>query len=289
MDFRHRLGVGGSGQCFGMREAEVVNHFQSRRLSLVRPAVCRTLGGDVATREVETGASGDARWRPDCLSLQDCGRYTGWALRAPHGVGALGPHGLGRARSLYWRALLCLSALALRLLGRPWLHGVLAPVVPLLLSLGSASGDVASRAFLRRAFAAAVVSIGQPGWWDGLSQFPVLRTPRAGHACSGGRGRMPADAGRRPAEILGARSTPKRSRAARCSSSARHGNVEVSARRYSTSVTPPPRHGARSHTRHAENYNRVLREFNPEAADQHAAGHRDRGPIPPSPWSSMIE
>ncbi len=160
-------------------------------------------------------------------------------------------------RGFYWG--LRLATLAYRLLGRRGCLAVLAPVV-LYFYLTSGEQRRASRDFLSRAFAARGQHR-QAGWWDGYWHF-LSFARRALDSFIAWSGRMPADTvvAAETSALEHAKAQPRGAVFIVC----HHGNVEVS-----RALLDP---GTRRrvivlvHTRHAENYNRVLREFNPEAA-----------------------
>jgi predicted LPLAT superfamily acyltransferase len=160
-------------------------------------------------------------------------------------------------RGLYWG--ISLSALALRLLGRRGCMALLAPVV-LYFYLTAGERRRASLAFLRRAFAAAGTAR-QPSWWDGYRHF-LSFARRALDTVTGWMGRLPADA------VVAGEIDPLEEAKARPRGAvfivSHHGNVDVSRAQLDSETRR--RVVVLMHTRHAENYNRVLREFNPEAA-----------------------
>ena len=164
--------------------------------------------------------------------------------------------GLGE-RGMYWG--LQGSAWAYRLLGRRGCMAMLAPVV-LYFYLTAGERRRASLDFLRRAFAASG-RVRPPGWWDGYRHF-LSFARRALDSFVAWMGRMPADAVR-PMEVAALEEAKAQPRGAIFIVS-HHGNVEVSR----ALLDPGTRRRVvvLTHTRHAENYNRILREFNPEAA-----------------------
>ncbi|HZB55196.1 MAG TPA: glycosyltransferase [Reyranella sp.] len=159
-------------------------------------------------------------------------------------------------RGLYWG--LQISAWAYRLLGRRGCMAVLAPVV-LYFYLTAGERRRASLDFLARAFAASGLS--PPGWWDGYRHFMSFAR-RALDSFIAWMGRMPADAVV-PAEVEALEEATSQTRGAVFIVS-HHGNVDVS--RALLDADTRRRVVVLMHTRHAENYNRILREFNPEAA-----------------------
>jgi predicted LPLAT superfamily acyltransferase len=159
-------------------------------------------------------------------------------------------------RGLYWG--LQVSAWAYRLLGRRGCMAVLAPVV-LYFYLTAGERRRASLDFLARAFAASGRS--PPGWWDGYRHFMSFAR-RALDSFSAWMGRMPANA-MVPAEVEALEEATSRTRGAVFIVS-HHGNVDIS--RALLDADTRRRVVVLMHTRHAENYNRILREFNPEAA-----------------------
>jgi predicted LPLAT superfamily acyltransferase len=151
------------------------------------------------------------------------------------------------------------SAWAYRLLGRRGCMAMLAPVV-LYFYLTAGERRRASLDFLRRAFAASGRAR-PPGWWDGYRHF-LSFARRALDSFVAWMGRMPADAVR-PMEVAALEEAKAQPRGAIFIVS-HHGNVEVS--RALLDPATRRRVVVLTHTRHAENYNRILREFNPEAA-----------------------
>ena len=170
---------------------------------------------------------------------------------------AAATHWAGLAeRGLYWG--LQISAWAYRLLGRRGCMAVLAPVV-LYFYLTAGERRRASLDFLARAFAASGRS--PPGWWDGYRHFMSFAR-RALDSFIAWMGRMPADAVV-PAEVEALEEATSQTRGAVFIVS-HHGNVDIS--RALLDADTRRRVVVLMHTRHAENYNRILREFNPEAA-----------------------
>jgi predicted LPLAT superfamily acyltransferase len=163
--------------------------------------------------------------------------------------------GLGE-RGMYWG--LQAGAWAYRLLGRRGCMTILAPVV-LYFYLTGGNRRHASLDFLRRAFAAG--GRPSPGWWDGYRHF-LSFARRALDSFIAWMGRMPADSVR-PMEVAALEHAKAQPRGAVFIVS-HHGNVEVS--RALLDAKTRRRVVVLTHTRHAENYNRILREFNPEAA-----------------------
>ena len=164
--------------------------------------------------------------------------------------------GLGE-RGMYWG--LQGSAWAYRLLGRRGCMAMLAPVV-LYFYLTAGERRRASLDFLRRAFAASGRAR-PPGWWDGYRHF-LSFARRALDSFVAWMGRMPAEAVR-PMEVAALEEAKAQPRGAIFIVS-HHGNVEVS--RALLDPGTCQRVVVLTHTRHAENYNRILREFNPQAA-----------------------
>jgi YbgC/YbaW family acyl-CoA thioester hydrolase len=164
--------------------------------------------------------------------------------------------GLGE-RGMYWG--LQGSAWAYRLLGRRGCMAMLAPVV-LYFYLTAGERRRASLDFLRRAFAASGRAR-PPGWWEGYRHF-LSFARRALDSFVAWMGRMPADAVR-PMEVAALEEAKAQPRGAIFIVS-HHGNVEVSR----ALLDPGTRRRVvvLTHTRHAETYNRILREFNPAAA-----------------------
>lgn len=160
-------------------------------------------------------------------------------------------------RGLYWG--LQISAWAYRLLGRRGCMAVLAPVV-LYFYLTAGERRRASLDFLARAFAASGRSP-PPGWWDGYRHFMSFAR-RALDSFIAWMGRMPADAVV-PAEVEALEEATSQTRGAVFIVS-HHGNVDIS--RALLDADTRRRVVVLMHTRHAENYNRILREFNPQAA-----------------------
>ena len=160
-------------------------------------------------------------------------------------------------RGLYWG--LQASAWAYRLLGRRGCMAMLAPVV-LYFYLTGGNRRRASLDFLRRAFAAGGRSH-PPGWWDGYRHF-LSFARRALDSFVAWMGRMPPDAVL-PMEVAALEEAKAQPRGAVFIVS-HHGNVDVS--RALLDRKTRQRVVVLTHTRHAENYNRMLREFNPEAA-----------------------
>jgi predicted LPLAT superfamily acyltransferase len=159
-------------------------------------------------------------------------------------------------RGLYWG--LQISAWAYRLLGRRGCMALLAPVV-LYFYLTAGERRRASLDFLARAFAASGRS--PPGWWDGYRHFMSFAR-RALDSFIAWMGRMPADVVM-PVEVSALDEAIAQTRGAVFIVS-HHGNVDIS--RALLDADTRRRVVVLMHTRHAENYNRILREFNPEAA-----------------------
>ena len=159
-------------------------------------------------------------------------------------------------RGLYWG--LQVSAWAYRLLGRRGCMAILSPVV-LYFYLTAGERRRASLDFLARAFAASGRS--PPGWWDGYRHFMSFAR-RALDNLVAWMGRMPADAVM-PVEVSALDEAIAQTRGAVFIVS-HHGNVDIS--RALLDADTRRRVVVLMHTRHAENYNRILREFNPQAA-----------------------
>jgi predicted LPLAT superfamily acyltransferase len=160
-------------------------------------------------------------------------------------------------RGLYWGLQIC--AWAYRLLGRRGCMAVLAPVV-FYFYLTAGERRRASLGFLSRAFEASGRS-STPGWWDGYWHFMSFAR-RALDSFIAWMGRMPADAVV-PTDVEALEEAKAQARGAVFIVS-HHGNVDIS--RALLDVATRRRVVVLMHTRHAENYNRILREFNPEAA-----------------------
>jgi predicted LPLAT superfamily acyltransferase len=170
---------------------------------------------------------------------------------------AAATHWAGLAeRGLYWG--LQVSAWTYRLLGRRGCMAILSPVV-LYFYLTAGERRRASLDFLARAFAASGRS--PPGWWDGYRHFMSFAR-RALDSFIAWMGRMPADAVM-PVEVSALDDAIAQTRGAVFIVS-HHGNVDIS--RALLDPGTRQRVVVLMHTRHAENYNRILREFNPEAA-----------------------
>jgi len=161
-------------------------------------------------------------------------------------------------RGTYWG--LCFLAVAYRLLGRRGCMAVMAPIV-FYFYVTSGERRRASRAFLARAFA--VQGRPPPTWWDGYRHFLCFggRALDAFAAWIGAIGRdaliaqSPADLERLQARPGGALLVVSHV-----------GNVELC--RALLDPTLRARLTVLVHTRHAENYNRVIREFQPEAVSR---------------------
>jgi predicted LPLAT superfamily acyltransferase len=160
-------------------------------------------------------------------------------------------------RGLYWG--LRTSAWAYRLLGRRGCMAVVAPVV-LYFYLTAGERRRASLDFLRRAFAATGRSR-PPDWRDGYRHFLSFAC-RALDSFIAWIGRIPADAVV-PVEVAALEEAKAQPRGAVFIVS-HHGNVDIS--RALLDAGTRQRVVVLMHTRHAENYNRILREFNPAAA-----------------------
>ncbi|CAN5922234.1 glycosyltransferase family 2 protein [soil metagenome] len=160
-------------------------------------------------------------------------------------------------RGLYWGLQAC--AWSYRLLGRGGCMAVLSPVV-LYFYLTSGERRRASLDFLGRAFAASGRSPA-PGWRDGYRHF-LSFARRALDSFIAWLGRLPADAVV-PVEVAALEDAMAQPRGAVFIVS-HHGNVDVS--RAQLDDRTRQRVVVLMHTRHSENYNRILREFNPQAA-----------------------
>ena len=166
------------------------------------------------------------------------------------------PHWSAMAeRGLYWGLRIC--AAALRLLGRRGSMVVVAPVA-LYFFLTGTEQRRASRAFLARAFAAAGRNRA-PTPLDGYRHFLAFagRALDTFAAWTGGAGPVVAD----DPEALRAVAADPRGALFIVS---HHGNVDLS--RAVLDEATRRRLLLLVHTRHAVNYNRVLNEFNPQAA-----------------------
>lgn len=185
--------------------------------------------------------------RPPPLEEPGHGRTRHWS--ASH-WSELGERGLG------WGLRIC--AAAYRLFGRRGCMAVLAPVV-LYFYLTGAEQRRASRDFLARAFAAK--GIGRaPGWWDGYRHF-LSFAGRALDSFAAWTGGI-APGAVEPAEVEALREAEASPRGA-LFIVAHLGNMDLS--RALLDDATRRRLLVLVHTRHAENYNRLLREFNPEA------------------------
>ena len=160
-------------------------------------------------------------------------------------------------RGLYWG--LRASALAYRLLGRRACMAILSLVV-LYFYVTAGERRHASLAFLRRAFARS----GHPrpvGWLDGYRHF-LSFARRALDSFAAWSGGMPAGS------VVMADTSVLDDAAAQARGAvfivSHHGNVDIS--RALLDAETRRRVVVLLHTRHAEHYNRILREFNPDAA-----------------------
>jgi predicted LPLAT superfamily acyltransferase len=190
------------------------------------------------------------------------GGLLGWLVsqrlrRPPHDNP--GPtHWAGLAeRGLYWG--LKASALAYRLLGRRGCMAILSIVV-LYFYVTAGERRRASLAFLRRAFARTAIT--RPvGWWDGYRHF-LSFARRALDSFAAWSGGIPTGSVVL-AETAALDDAARQSRGAVFIVS-HHGNVDIS--RALLDRETRQRVVVLLHTRHAENYNRILREFNGDAA-----------------------
>lgn len=160
-------------------------------------------------------------------------------------------------RGLYWG--LRVSALAYRLLGRRACMAILSLVV-LYFYVTAGERRHASLAFLRRAFAHSRHPR-SVGWLDGYKHF-LSFARRALDSFAAWSGGMPAGSVVM-AETLVLDDAAAQSRGAVFIVS-HHGNVDIS--RALLDDETRRRVVVLLHTRHAEHYNRILREFNPDAA-----------------------
>jgi len=160
-------------------------------------------------------------------------------------------------RGLYWG--LAFSGLMLRLLGR---RGCLILLTPVVLYFYATAGDRrrASLDFLRRAFAAAG-SPRTPTWRDGFRHY-LSFARRALDTIAAWVGKLPADSVI-DGDVAALRAATADRRGAVFIVS-HYGNVDVS--RAQLDAETRRRVVVLLHTRHAENYNRVLRQLNPQAA-----------------------
>lgn len=178
------------------------------------------------------------------------------ANRPPRLEGATHWAALGE-RGLYWGLRFCAGAY--RLLGRRGCMAVLAPIV-LYFYLTGTEQRRASHAFLARAFTAQGRPR-QPSFLDGYRHF-LSFAGRALDTFIGWAGGMPPDAVR-PAEVEALRDAAADPRGA-VFIVAHLGNVDLS--RALLDEATRRRLLVLVHTRHAANYNRILAEFNPQAA-----------------------
>ena len=160
-------------------------------------------------------------------------------------------------RGLYWG--LQVSALTYRLLGRRACMAILSLVV-FYFYVTAGERRHASLAFLRRAFAHS----GHPrsvGWLDGYRHF-LSFAQRALDSFAAWSGGMPAGSVvMADTSVLDAAAAEARGAVFIVS---HHGNVDIS--RALLNAETRRRVVVLLHTRHAEHYNRILREFNPDAA-----------------------
>ena len=159
-------------------------------------------------------------------------------------------------RGFYWG--LQVAAWSYRLLGRRGCMVILAPVVAYFY-LTSGERRQASLDFLGRAFAA--TGQAPPSWWEGDCHF-LSFARRALDCLIAWMGRMPANAVR-PSDVVALEEAKAQPRGA-VFIVAHHGNVDIS--RALLDSKTRQRVVVLMHTRNAENYNRILREFNPQAA-----------------------
>jgi predicted LPLAT superfamily acyltransferase len=160
-------------------------------------------------------------------------------------------------RGLYWG--LALSGLVLRLLGR---RGCFILLVPVVLYFYATAGDRrrASLEFLRRAFTAAGHAR-TPTWRDGFRHYLTFAR-RALDTIAAWVGKLPTNAVVE-GDVAALRAATADTRGAVFIVS-HYGNVDVS--RAQLDAGTRRRVVVLLHTRHAENYNRVMRELNPGAA-----------------------
>ncbi|MCW2236396.1 glycosyltransferase family 2 protein [Azospirillum canadense] len=184
-------------------------------------------------------------------------RLPGILRNRPRRVGQ-GIHWAGLAeRGMGWGLRFC--AAAYRLLGRRACLAVIAPVI-LYFYLTGAEQRRASAVFLTRAFVARGEGR-RPTWRDGFRHFLAF-AGRALDSFAGWTGRLGPEAVE-PGETDALREAAGRERGA-LFIVAHLGNVDLS--RAVLDAATRRRLLVLVHTRHAENYNRLLRDWNPEAA-----------------------
>lgn len=202
-------------------------------------------------------------WSISCMHTRlMVGGLVGWMLpqqlRRQHPAEPPPTHWAGLAeRGLYWG--LKASALIYRVLGRRGCMALLSIVV-LYFYVTAGERRRASLDFLRRAFARSAPSR-SVSWWDGYRHF-LSFSRRALDSFAAWSGRIPAGSVTL-AETSALDEADRQSRGAVFIVS-HHGNVDISRAMLDTETRR--RVVVLLHTRHAENYNRILREFNPDAA-----------------------
>lgn len=160
-------------------------------------------------------------------------------------------------RGLYWG--LCFCSLLYRLLGHRLSHAAIAPIVLFFYLTGSEQRRT-SREFLARAFAARGEAR-QPGFWDGFRHFFSF-AGRALDSLAAWSGNLSPDRmdGNGVDSLQQAMNDPRGAVIV----VSHVGNIEVSR----ALIDPAVRRRllVLVHTHHAANYNRVLRDINPETA-----------------------